>query len=169
MSVIEVGNEAPAFELPNQDGQTVSLSSFAGKYVLLWWYPRADTPGWTIEGQGFRDRIQDFEKKNTVIFGVSFDSEDDNRAFKEKYEFPYDLLTDAQKSMSIAYGAAETDSARPSRVSVLIGPDGKVSASYAVEDKAGHPDEVLADLNRLSWYLGTDYKIFQSPVFFTRI
>ena len=150
MSVIDVGNEAPAFELANQDGNIVSLSSYAGKYVLLWWYPRADTPGWTGEGQGFRDRIQDFEAKNAVILGVSFDTEDDNRAFKEKYDFPYDLLTDAQKSMSIAYGAADSDSARPSRVSVLISPDGKVAASYEVVDKAEHPNEVLADLNRLS-------------------
>ena len=88
--------------------------------------------------------------KNAVILGVSFDTEDDNRAFKEKYDFPYDLLTDAQKSMSIAYGAADSDSARPSRVSVLISPDGKVAASYEVVDKAEHPNEVLADLNRLS-------------------
>ena len=129
MSVIDVGSEAPAFELTNQDRGSVALSSYAGKYVLLWWYPKADTPGWTIEGQGFRDRIQDFEAKNAVILGVSFDSEDDNRAFKEKYQFPYDLLTDAQKSMSIAYGAADDDSAKPSRVSVLIGPNGKVAAS----------------------------------------
>ena len=86
MSVIDVGNEAPAFELANQDGNIVSLSSYAGKYVLLWWYPRADTPGWTVEGQGFRDRIQDFEAKSAVILGVSFDTEDDNRAFKEKYD-----------------------------------------------------------------------------------
>ena len=88
MSVIDVGSEAPVFELTNQDRESVALSSYAGKYVLLWWYPKADTPGWTIEGQGFRDRIQDFEAKNTVILGVSFDSEDDNRAFKEKYQFP---------------------------------------------------------------------------------
>ena len=82
--------------------------------------------------------------------GVSFDAPEDNRAFKEKFDFPYDLLTDAQKSMSIAYGAADDDSARPSRVSVLIGPDGKVAASYATVKPVDHPDEVLADLNRLS-------------------
>jgi peroxiredoxin Q/BCP len=82
--------------------------------------------------------------------GVSFDAPEDNRAFKEKFDFPYDLLTDVQKSMSIAYGAADDDSARPSRVSVLIGPDGKVAASYATVKPADHPDEVLSDLNRLS-------------------
>jgi len=82
--------------------------------------------------------------------GVSFDAPEDNRAFKEKFDFPYDLLTDAKKSMSIAYGAADDDSARPSRVSVLIGPDGKVAASYATVKPVDHPDEVLSDLNRLS-------------------
>ena len=79
MSVIGEGSEAPAFSMTNQDGNPVSLGDFAGKYVLLWWYPKADTPGWTTEGKGFRDRIQDFEAKNAVILGVSFDTEDDNR------------------------------------------------------------------------------------------
>ena len=82
--------------------------------------------------------------------GISFDPVEDNRAFREKFDFPYDLLTDADKAASIAYGAAEEDSGRSSRVSVLIGPDGRIAAAYAEVKPADHPDQVLADLARLS-------------------
>jgi thioredoxin-dependent peroxiredoxin len=84
-----------------------------------------------------------------VILGCSMDSPEDNRAFKEKFDFPYDLLSDTDKSMSIAYGAAEADSPRPARISVLVGPDGKVAAVYPKVTPADHPDEVLATLNNL--------------------
>ncbi len=81
--------------------------------------------------------------------GVSFDSQADNRHFQQKFDFPYDLLSDEGKEMSIAYGAATSDSEKPKRVSVLIGTDGKVAAAYAEVKPADHPDEVLADLKRL--------------------
>jgi len=84
-----------------------------------------------------------------VILGVSFDSPGANKAFKDKFGFPYDLCSDTDKAASIAYGAAAADSPRPTRVSVLIGPDGKVAAAYGTVKPADHPDEVLADLNRL--------------------
>ena len=83
------------------------------------------------------------------MLGVSFDSPAENRAFREKFDFPYDLLSDLEKSASVAYGAAEPDSARPSRVSVLIGPDGRIAASYGSVTPADHPSQVLADLDRL--------------------
>ena len=146
MSVIDVGNEAPAFELANQDGNIVSLSSYAGKYVLLWWYPKADTPGWTVEGQGFRDRIQDFEEKNCVILGVSFDSTADNKAFKDKFDFPYDLLSDGDKGASIQFGASDGSPGNASRVSVLIGPEGEIIRAYEKVTPADHPEQVVADL-----------------------
>ncbi len=78
--------------------------------------------------------------------GISFDSPDANRAFREKFDFPYDLLSDEEKSMSIAYGAADAVAPRASRVSVLIGPDGKVVKAYGTVTPADHPDQVLADL-----------------------
>ncbi len=62
--MITIGDQAPNFSFTNQDGKSISLGDFSGKYVLLWWYPTPDTPGWTIEGNGFRDRIQDFSDKN---------------------------------------------------------------------------------------------------------
>lgn len=84
------------------------------------------------------------------MLGVSYDPVAANKAFRDKFSFPYDLLSDLEKSASVAYGAAETGSKNTSRVSVLIGPDGKVAASYGTVKPADHPDEVLADLARLS-------------------
>ena len=82
--------------------------------------------------------------------GCSLDSPADNKAFQMKFNFPYDLLSDTDKSMSIAYGAAEGDSTRPTRISVLVGPDGKVAAVYSKVTPADHPDEVLATLDSLN-------------------
>ena len=147
--MIAVGNQAPDFSFTNQDGTTVSLDDFSGKYVLLWWYPKADTPGWTIEGNGFRDRIQDFNDKNCVIVGVSFGSDTDNKAFKEKAEYPYDLLTDNDKSASTTFGVVTSDTGNPSRVSVLIAPDGSIAKTYDTVAPVEHADQVLADLTSL--------------------
>ena len=147
--MITVGNQAPDFSFTNQDGTTVSLDDFSGKYVLLWWYPKADTPGWTIEGNGFRDRIQDFNDKNCVIVGVSFGSDADNKAFKEKAEYPYDLLTDNDKSASTIFGVVTSDTGNPSRVSVLIAPDGSIAKTYDTVAPVEHADQVLADLTSL--------------------
>jgi len=144
--MITTGEQAPAFSFTNQDGASVTLDDFSGKYVLLWWYPKADTPGWTIEGSGFRDRIQDFNDKNCVILGVSFDSNADNKAFKDKFNFPYDLLTDGDRVASTAYGVVTSDTGNASRVSVLVAPDGTVAKAYETVTPAEHPDQVLADL-----------------------
>ena len=84
-----------------------------------------------------------------MVLGVSFDTPEDNGAFRSKFDFPYDLLSDTDKSASIAYGAAEADSEKPKRVSVLIGTDGKVAAAYDIVKPADHPDEALADLDLL--------------------
>jgi len=144
--MITVGNQAPNFSFTNQDGENVSLGDFSGKYVLLWWYPKADTPGWTIEGNGFRDRIQDFNNKNCQIAGVSFDNNADNKAFKNKAEYPYDLLTDNDKSASTVFGVVISDTGKPNRVSVLIAPDGTIAKTYDTVTPAEHAEEVLADL-----------------------
>jgi peroxiredoxin Q/BCP len=84
-----------------------------------------------------------------VILGVSFDAPKANKAFKDKFSFPYDLCSDTDKSASIAYGVAEASSEKAPRLSVLIGPDGKVAAAYGKVVPAEHPDQVLADLARL--------------------
>lgn len=140
------GKNAPSFSVLNQDGVTVSLAGLVGKRILIWFYPKADTRGWTIEGNGFRDRIQDFQSKNVVILGVSFDTPEDQKAFKDKFDFPYDLLADTDKKMSIAYGAADPSSEKPKRISVLIDANGLVEKIFDPVVPAEHPDEVLAAL-----------------------
>ncbi len=146
MTMIAVGEQAPLFTMTNQDGNPVSLKDYTGKFVLMWWYPKADTPGWTIEGIGFRDRIQDFEEKNCAVLGVSFDLPADNKAFKEKFGFPYDLLSDGDKGASIQFGASDGSPGNASRVSVLIGPEGEIIKAYEKVTPADHPQQVLADL-----------------------
>jgi peroxiredoxin Q/BCP len=83
------------------------------------------------------------------VLGISFDTPDDNKKFREKFDFPYDLLCDTSKATSIAFGVADADSQYPSRMSVLIGPDGKIAKAYATVKPADHPDQVLADLASL--------------------
>ena len=144
--MIAGGEQAPTFVMTNQDGKEVSLKDFTGKFVLMWWYPKADTPGWTIEGKGFRDRIKGFEENNCVVLGVSFDTTSDNKAFKDKFDFPYDLLSDGDKRASIQFGASDGSPGNASRVSVLIGPDGEIIKSYEKVIPAEHPEQVLADL-----------------------
>ena len=84
-----------------------------------------------------------------MILGISYDAPANNKAFRDKFGFPYDLLSDEGGKASIAYGAAAVDAARSSRVSVLIGPDGNIAAAYAQVTPVEHPDQVLADLDRL--------------------
>ena len=103
-----------------------------------------------MEGKGFRDRIQEFSSRNAVIAGVSFDSPAKNRAFREKNAFPFDLLCDEDRSVSMSYGAAKKPRqwfAR--RISYLIDPEGRIARVYEKVKVGKHPDEVLATLDEL--------------------
>jgi thioredoxin-dependent peroxiredoxin len=135
---------APDFSARDHEGRTVSLKDLRGKSVVLWFYPKADTPGWTAEGCGFRDHKSEYEKKGAVILGCSFDPPEANGAFAKKFGFNFPLLTDADKSIAIAYGAADDASARsPRRVGVVIGPDGRVKHHFPKVDARGFPEEAL--------------------------
>ena len=103
-----------------------------------------------MEGNGFRDRIQEFSSRNAVIVGVSCDSPADNRAFRDKFAFPFDLLCDEDRSVSMRYGAADSeDQATPKRISYLIDPEGRIVRVYKTVVPAEHPDEVLAALDEM--------------------
>ena len=103
-----------------------------------------------MEGNGFRDRIQEFSSRNAVIVGVSCDSPADNRAFREKFAFPFDLLCDEDRSVSMRYGAADSeDQPHPKRISYLIDPEGRIARVYNTVVPAEHPDEVLAALDEM--------------------
>ena len=145
--MLETGSPAPDFSLPDDEGKTRRLTEFAGRTLVLWFFPKADTPGCTIEGKGFRDLKAEFDTRNAVICGVSFDSVEDQRGFREKCEFPYSLLSDADKKLAIACGAAADESAKnPKRITVVVGPDLKVKQVYTDVKPSEHPQQVLGDI-----------------------
>ena len=102
--MLKVGDKAPQFTLPNQDGESVSLSDFNGQQVIIWFFPKANTPGWTNEGIGFRDELEKFNNQNTVIIGVSADSPSRQKKFVKKYSFNYPMLCDESHKMLENYG-----------------------------------------------------------------
>jgi peroxiredoxin Q/BCP len=150
--MLEVGTTAPIFELDDHNGVKTSLEDFRGKWVLLWWYPIAGTPGWTIQGGGLRDRAPEFADANAVILGASFDTVEAQKSFVDKENFPYQLLADPDQVAGAAYEVV-SDRGFPFRHSYLINQEGVIAKSY---DMKGHPDlalhagEVLADIASLS-------------------
>ena len=141
------GAAFPEWSLPDQTGKTVSSKDLAGKTYLLWFYPKAQTPGCTAEGRGLRDRIEDFKKRGVEIVGVSFDAPDANKAFVDAEGFPFRLLSDRDRTLAQAVGAADSkDAPVAKRISYLVGPDGKVKKAYGSVTPASHAGDVLGDL-----------------------
>jgi peroxiredoxin Q/BCP len=148
------GKKAPAFSLPDQDGKTVSLDALKGKDVLLYFYPKDDTPGCTKEACGFRDLWKELQKKGVVVLGVSADDAASHQAFIAKYKLNFPLLTDADRKVMKAYGAYGKkmmygkETVGVIRSSVWIGPDGVVKKHWRkVADAAKHPAQVLEILS----------------------
>jgi len=138
-----IGNKAPAFKLPASNGETIDLSDYKGKKVVLYFYPRADTPGCTAEGKGFRDRF-DKVKGNAEIAGVSVDPPEMNKAFAQKYQFPFRLLSDPSREMCVAYGAcADTSAKYAERITYIIDSNGKIEHAEKVSDIAAHVDDAV--------------------------
>ena len=102
--MLKIGEKAPDFTLPNQDGDSVSLSDYTGQSIIIWFFPKASTPGWTNQGIGFRDELKKFNKLNISIIGVSADSPTKQKKFVEKYDFNYPLLCDESHEMLENYG-----------------------------------------------------------------
>ena len=124
---IEEGKAAPAFTLTDATGKKVSLKDFAGKNVILYFYPKDDTPGCTKEACGFRDRIDELKKEKVEVIGVSFDSAESHQKFIEKYKLNFPLLVDTDGKIADAYGARNPGKNRARRISFLIGLDGKIA------------------------------------------
>ncbi len=150
------GKQAPAFELAGSDGRTHSLKEYAGKIVVIYFYPRDNTPGCTKEACGFRDHHQTLEGLNAVLLGVSKDSLKSHDKFITDFKLPFVLLSDPEAKMMAAYGAfgekvmygkATTGTIRST---VVVGPDGKVVRHWTKVAKAeAHPADVLAFLQGL--------------------
>ena len=142
------GDAFPAWSLVDQSGATVSSRDMAGKPYLLWFYPKAMTPGCTAEGQGLRDSFAAFQDRHVEILGVSFDAPADNKTFVAQQRFPFRLLSDTDRTLAVAVGAADSTSQPVAkRISYLVGADGKVRAVYANVTPATHAKDVLADLS----------------------
>ena len=150
---IEVGKKAPAFTLPDDSGKTVSLKDFAGKRVVLYFYPRDQTPGCTTEACEFRDQAALFKRKGAVVLGVSKDTVASHAKFKEKQRLNFPLLADVDSQVMQAYGAwgekvlYGKKSVGCIRSTVLIGADGKIEKIWPKVKVAGHVDEVLAAID----------------------
>ena len=151
--MLEPGTTAPAFTLTDAAGCSVSLADFAGRDVVLYFYPKDDTPGCTKEACGFRDAWDDLKAMGVVVLGVSADDADSHERFAAKYRLPFTLLSDPGHHVMRAYGAygEKTLYGRKTvgviRSTVWIGPDGKVRRHWARVANAGeHPDKVLAAL-----------------------
>lgn len=156
MPKLSLGAAAPAISLPDQDGKTRSLADHRGKWVLVYFYPRDDTPGCTIEACGVRDAWSDFARRGIEVFGISGDSTKSHRKFADKFKLPFTLLADESKAVIRAYGAfgkkkfmgREFDGIL--RQSFLVDPKGKLARIYAKVKPAEHAAEVLADVAALS-------------------
>jgi thioredoxin-dependent peroxiredoxin len=142
--MLKAGDVAPDFTVRDQTGKTHTLSEYRGKTVVLWFYPKADTPGCTAEGCSFRDYKAEYDKKNAAILGISFDTAAENTAFAQKFSFNFPLLCDTERKVGLAYGACDdAQAANARRAGVIIGPDGKVKAYYPKVDARAFPAEAL--------------------------
>jgi peroxiredoxin Q/BCP len=149
-SILQTGSVAPTFELPSDTGNTVSLKSFAGQKVVLYFYPKADTPGCTQESCDFRDSFSRVLAKGAVVLGVSKDSVDSHQKFKTKYALPFPLLSDESGKMIEAYKVNK--SMGIVRTTYLIDVDangtGTITKAYPKVKVEGHVDEILSDLEK---------------------
>jgi peroxiredoxin Q/BCP len=146
-----VGDPAPAFELLDQEGKTHRLEDYAGKWVVVYFYPRADTPGCTTEACAFRDNIFAFRGKGAEIVGISLDEVSSQKEFAEKYSLPFPLLSDAKGEVAEAYGVLRNLGLMKlaKRETFIIAPDGTIARHYDDVDPDSHSAEVLEDLDSL--------------------
>lgn len=165
MEMPKIGTQAPDLTLPDQDGETHTLSSYRGKWVLLYFYPKDDTPGCTIEACVIRDQFKDFNAIGAVVLGVSTDSVASHKKFASAQELPFTLLADAHKEVVGLYGVfGENKFMRRGgapdgvlktyrstmRTSFLIDPAGKIAKVYEKVQPETHAAEVIADLRMLA-------------------
>lgn len=151
---LKPGDVAPDFDLPSDSGQRVRLRDLRGKRVVLYFYPKDDTPGCTAEACSFRDAWSEIQERGVVVLGVSKDSPRSHTRFKEKYSLPFTLLSDQDHAVADAYGVwgpkkfMGREYEGMDRATFLIGPDGRIEAVWPKVKPEGHAQEVLAALER---------------------
>jgi thioredoxin-dependent peroxiredoxin len=154
--MILLNKKAPNFSLLDQDGTVHSLSEYNGKWLLIYFYPKDDTPGCTKEACGFRDVAGEYKKKQIEVVGISKDSVESHKKFADKYHLSFTLLSDESKEIINAYGAwgekkfmgKVFDGVK--RISFIIGPDQMIKKEYEKVDVFAHAQEILKDIEALS-------------------
>ncbi|MEH1797472.1 MULTISPECIES: peroxiredoxin [unclassified Nostoc] len=141
---LAVGTDAPAFTAKDTNGNTVSLSDFAGKTVVLYFYPKDDTPGCTKQACSFRDAQSKYQGKDVVVLGVSADDEVSHQAFTQKYNLNFPLLADSDKSLIAAFDVDGGGYAK--RVTYVIDPNGKITHVDTAVNTTTHAGDILAAL-----------------------
>jgi len=147
---VKVGDTAPDFTLPSQSGASVSLSDFRGKSVVLYFYPKDDTPGCTKESCAFRDQYEVFQNAGAEVIGVSADSPESHQRFAAKYQLPFTLLSDTGNQVRKLYGVPATLGLLPGRVTYAIDQQGVVQHIFNSQfNFQGHVDEALKTLQQI--------------------
>lgn len=154
--MLEVGDKAPEFALPDQDGKVVRLTDYAGQWVVVYFYPKDDTPGCTVEACGFRDSLNELRAAHCAVVGVSQDSVGSHKKFHTKYGFNFPILSDEGREVIERYGAWQQKSRFGKkyfgiqRMTYLIDPSGTIAQIFPQVTPKGHEKEVLRAIRSLS-------------------
>lgn len=150
---LNIGDRAPAFTLSDDRGNPVSLADFFGFRVVLYFYPRDNTPGCTKEAQGFRDAYEDYQRRNITILGISLDDGKSHTKFIKKYQLPFPLLCDENATVATAYESYGLKKFMGKefmgvyRSTFVIDPDGKIEKIYRKVKPEAHATQILADFD----------------------
>ncbi|PYP83572.1 MAG: peroxiredoxin [Blastocatellia bacterium AA13] len=150
--MLEAGQPFPNFSLPNQDGKTVNLSDFAGKWLVVYFYPKDDTPGCTIQGQSFTATRSDFDAAGISILGVSQDDVASHKSFCNKFGFTIDLVADTNAELLKACGIGQSEYKGTmywDRTSFVVGPDSVIRKVYEKVNPQGHEKVLLEDITKM--------------------
>jgi peroxiredoxin Q/BCP len=151
---MDINDKAPEFTTTDENGKEVSLKDFRGKTLVLYFYPKADTPGCTKEACGFRDTYKKIEKTGAVLVGISKDTAASQKKFQDKFSLPFMLLADAEKKIADSFGVVKEKNMYGKKVkgiartTFVIGPDGKIQHIFNNVKPEGHAEEVLGWLKK---------------------
>ena len=149
--ILKIGDDAPTFALPDSQGNQVNLTDYKGKWLVLYFYPKDDTPGCTTEACHFRDDFKFLESLGAKVVGVSIDDSFSHKKFAEKYNLPFPLLSDSSGEIASRYGALNNFLVikLAKRYTYLINPQGKIAKIYLSIDTSKHSQEIIEDLKTL--------------------